>query len=454
MVYYLTVSKKALLFQRRINFKEILLFFLFLAFSEFLFGAEILKLTKVQDGIWKTDPPNKIAGFGNYDNALTYASLLHNYSELNKVQKNTNGVLFYWYTGENAKPSGGFFLHNGFRSFIAATNEKDLLATYQSTLASFERGYNKAYPTTASSFPSTLSESERRYQEVRKSLTWTSDGSLHENIWVGSETVKIITKNSMKELVKNTLNLTGNVTCQRTINKDGKQSSETVAIYTIIINDESKFIVKQYINSKKWGDRKFELIKEIFRYPTDPIPLPNTLSMINFCLPIGLWDVDGLYLEILPIASGESAEKMLKNTDHSRKRKIWAILGKTLGTVHQKLFQFNTQLESYQVPQMDYQLKNIFIDDDSNVTLIDLDSLGKELTKGLAWIIKNEVLLITKNRIMQPNSTFEEEDIEDEFRQIYIDAYLGTFENNHALQEALRTAISRSAPTILTGRPS
>lgn len=422
-----------------------IVFFAFLIFSGFLFGDEIHKLIKVQDRIWKTDPPHEIAGFGSYDNALIYVNILNSYNTFKKVRKNINGVLYDWYAGERSNPSGGFFLHNGFRSFIPAIDEKDLLATYQSSLASFERDYRKAYPVTRASLSLPLSESERQYQNARKTLTWPENCPIHtENIRFGNETVQIVTENCMKELVKKTLSIEGNIVCRRTINQHGEQSSETVAIYTIAINGKDLLIVKQYPQNKQWGERKFGFFRKALTTPTGPILLPDTESIVTFCLPIGLWNIGEIYLEILHMASGRSAIETLKDSQERNKRQIWAILGKTLGILHQKLGKFNRELRQYQVPQLDYQLKNIFLDDNFNVTLIDLDCLGKDPVKELDHIIKHEILLITRNMIKQADGTFSETDIESQFARVYIDGYLSTFATNPALQAKLRTAIAQA----------
>ncbi len=405
------------------------------AFSGFLFGSEISSLVKVKDDIWKTNPPNKIVGFGSYDNALTYVNILNNYSKLQKTQKNVNGVQFEWYAGEKAKPSGGFFLHNGLRSFIAANNESLLLANYKSVLKSFEEGYGKA----------DFSGSEDRYQKARKILQWPQNCATptQEVTFNDGQKHKIVTEDCMAALVEQTLGLTSTVTCVRTLNKVGEESSETIAIYTIKQNDKPLYVVKQYPQDKTWSEKKFDFFKKAFTHRTEPISITNTPLQVSFYLPIGLWNVGDIYLEVLNMAPGKSVAAVLQGLGNQERlqRQIWALLGKALGKMHQKIGKFCQQPSDSIVPQLDYQLKNIFLDDSMNVALIDLDSLGKDPIKGLDNIIQQEVLIITKKLVKQWDGAYSEQDIPSEYTRLYINGYLSTFSED--LQHMLRVAIAK-----------
>jgi len=116
-----------------------------LIFSQFVFGVDIKVLQSVAKDIWRTMPPAPaIVGFHVAQNqALEYVNLLNRYSSLgSKIVKKD---LYEWYADGGI--SGGFFLHNGYRSFVAAPNEVVLKANYENTLRYFERGFKKAFPT-------------------------------------------------------------------------------------------------------------------------------------------------------------------------------------------------------------------------------------------------------------------------------------------------------------------
>jgi hypothetical protein len=446
----------------------------------FIFGVTEIDLERVVgvDDVWRTRPPAvKMVGCHQEKSvALGYINILDRYvkKETQTLPKTEQGFTFDWYI-ETGKPSGAFALHKGFICFVPAITPADFMQDYQSKLTKLVDSYTQAFPDDVSPIsPPDQATAERvtppgewnkkPWDQIQKSLNWpttvTSPIEIHHCHAVN---FKIPRASAMEELVKQTLGITGNVRCTRAINdpQKGEDFRETLATYIIEIDRKKEFFVKQHPQhynaagklDHTWSEAKFKSFKKIHE-EVDTRPILDDSFQVHFCLPIGLWTIGGICLEVLPMASGgpmPTALNQIKGPELQRREKkclIWRSLGKALGLIHKKLGKFNKDSKELSVRQLDWQMKNICWDDVRRVfTVIDLDCVGKYPVNDLRLIVENEVMLITRSHtppfqktdgtIVTPSSKF----IREEYAQVYIEGYLEAFDDDKVLQGILLSAI-------------
>lgn len=414
-----------------------------------VFGRIEKALVRVDQNTWKTQLPNpKIAGFHPTEpGALNYIRLLDGYNTLSKKIVPIDGMAnCKWYAGGGTAetPSGAFFEHFDdrrvlYRSFVAAKSWESLKNSYNGILKTFVEGFKKGFPedpaqqikvAPVSDSPLKIPCVEENfpiYQEAQHKtrLPAYTGQPLEERSY------KQIAPNQLQAYLEKNPFVIGlnsrpkHVVCQLVPDAVG---GETAAVYEVSA-DGQNFIVKQSLDNtlQGLGHTQFENFKRIEqKYGTiaSQFPIKTEQFSIELALPIRLCKLKDVgdqyaYLEILRKAKGDPAAQWLEK--RSTKLSIadkWRVLGQVLGLIHKKIGKFDSGSVLVEVPEIDYQLKNIFVFDDGlgqiTVTLIDLGSMGKNpiTTQENIYREINTIVDPDKPETLRPSASEEESYLE------------------------------------------